>query len=227
MSPIRCSHRADNLSLLVAVAVNSTIVTLSIIGYLAYNSCTMHNNRWYIQVYDSIDNHINEYVAVQLAQCYRMHNLLNITLIGSQQQTGVVDCGLFCIARATDMALGFASIGNDAGICYNQATIRKFFMRCLRHGSLERFPTVSSPNIVISSNNPMSFELICICRLPVCCTDITVICDGCNEMFHSNCVANELENQLQNSDTWFCENCENWIKLRMGKIELTFIFFYF
>ncbi len=169
----------------------------------------LHNNRRYIQVYDSIDNHVNEYVAVQLAQCYRMHNFLNITLIGSQQQTGVVDCGLFCIARATDLALGFASIGNDAGICYNQATMRKFFMRCLRHGSLERFPTVSSPNIVISSNNPMSFELICICRLPVCSTDITVICDGCNEMFHSNCVANELENQLQNSDTWFCQNCAN------------------
>ncbi len=81
---------------------------------------------------------ISSSLATQIAQIYGTGNQgkLVVEISPVQQQEKGVDCGLFAIAFATDLAFGV----NPAAASYDQRAMRKHFLQCLVSQKMEPFP---------------------------------------------------------------------------------------
>ena len=78
-------------------------------------------------------------IEIQLLQLYRPaveHNTLLLCLPSTQQQTGKVDCGLFAVSVAVEVAVG-GCVENT----FMQSSMRGHLVKCLERGKLTPFPT--------------------------------------------------------------------------------------
>jgi hypothetical protein len=60
-----------------------------------------------------------------------------VMVVHVQQQQGTVDCGLFAIAYAVNLASG----KDPAKTKYNQQSMRAFFTHCIKNRHFDTFPT--------------------------------------------------------------------------------------
>ena len=116
-----------------------------------------------------------------------------------QQQHGGVDCGLFAIAFATELAHG----KNPVGVSYAQSAMRDHLLLSLENRKIKHFPRAIKP-ATICIRNIVSIELYCVCKLPE--AGNMVCCDLCNNWYHYHCVG--LQEQEDLPEQWFCQYCK-------------------
>ena len=138
----------------------------------------------YVQVADSLFNDITGSIKVQLAQCYRTliddFGNIEIDIPPVQIQTGSVDCGLFAIVFAYELASGKQVLKE---VYFDQKKMRSHLLSCFENGELTAFPyKPQCPSVNQREHNSVTIET-CQCRLPEE-YDNMVQCDDCRKYFH-------------------------------------------
>eukprot|EP00111_Clytia_hemisphaerica_P013051 TCONS_00038337-protein len=155
-------------------------------------------------VYDSIYSQTDDSLKRQLCQVYKYFiedGNLHVSFPKVLRQKGSTDCGLFCLAYATDIACGVLP-DNE---CYLQDKFRKHLLSCLESNNIERFPrdNIENENAVFKAESTELIPVFCDCQLPA--TNKMVKCYYCNEAFHTGCLAN-TENV--NEEHFECHRCK-------------------
>jgi len=128
-----------------------------------------------------------------------------IDVVRCQLQAGAVDCGLFAVAMALDIAMGVDPFEHD----FIQCGIRSHFVRCIADQHFTPFPRTRQkafggyPRIVSS----VSVEIFCVCRWIE--TDDMAMCDVCKVWYHASCVFIPPEVFEHEELPWKCPTCEN------------------
>ena len=140
-------------------------------------------------------------LQTQIAQIYgpNKHGNVCVEVNPVQQQDGGVDCGLFAIAFATELAYG----NDPVRVSYVQSAMRDHLLLCLEQGKMELFPCSRKP-ATTCIRKIVSFALYCVCKLPE--TGDMVCCDQCNDWYHYHCVGIKEEGDLP--EQWFCKLCK-------------------
>lgn len=154
-----------------------------------------------VHVYDSMYNFTTPETKMQVASilCSAEHRI-TFKVHKIQFQKGTMDCGLFAIAYATDLAFG----NDPASFNYEQGALRTHFVNCISNDELVPFPKE-----VIGYTRPKteSINIYCSCRLPDNYVEKMVKCITCNEWYHKSC--EEIPASVFNNvkKLWKCLKC--------------------
>ncbi|XP_078692602.1 polycystin-1-like protein 2 [Branchiostoma floridae x Branchiostoma belcheri] len=156
-----------------------------------------------VRLYDSIGGDMTTYLQVQLYQTYaafadQERNVLTIILPEVQRQTNVVDCGLFAIAWAVDIAQG----RDVSSIAYDNRKMRSHLKKCLEQGRLTQFPHLTSQRKKVGFTRVSRISLVCRCKQEEGLGRIEA-CRACQRIFHVSC----LPVNPPSDDTWECGDC--------------------
>jgi hypothetical protein len=77
-----------------------------------------------------------------------------------QQQSNGVDCGLYAIAFATEVAFGF----DPSEATFLEEALRSHILKCFQDGKIERFPQQNKSRVVRCKKTKFTFDVYCICR---------------------------------------------------------------
>ncbi len=156
-----------------------------------------------VRLYDSCSTGgLTPSLEEQLVQVYRpaIENCkLMVTLISVQQQDGVTECGVYCIANAYNAALGRSL----SEVTYKKQEMRAHLEQCFEDEKLSPFPPATAP-VQKSTLQHLSIQLHCLCGLPETYDSQMVECEDCQKWFHFRCVG--LKSEPQN---WLCPNCDD------------------
>jgi hypothetical protein len=160
----------------------------------------------YIRVYDSAGStQLTSSMEVQLTDCYKSlisANKLEVELPPVQVQSGAVDCGLFAIAFAYDLAAG----NDPSNVHYDQCKMREHLTKCLESESFAPFPRQPKSKAVRFRKEfeHCEIELFCHCFMPESWDDM-IECDLCGKWFHVKC--ENLSEFPDEEDEWLCSAC--------------------
>ncbi|XP_078681625.1 polycystin-1-like protein 2 [Branchiostoma floridae x Branchiostoma belcheri] len=156
-----------------------------------------------VRLYDSIGADMTTYLQVQLYQTYaafadQERNVLTIILPEVQCQTNVVDCGLFAIAWAVDIAQG----QDVSSIAYDDRKMRSHLKKCLEQGRLTPFPHLTSQRKKVGFTRVSRISLVCRCKQEEGLGRIEA-CRACQRIFHVSC----LPVNPPSDGKWKCGDC--------------------
>jgi ribonuclease HI/exonuclease III len=175
-----------------------------------------------LKVYDSFNNPISRKIRKQLAKIYSSDNKINHTFIRSAKQVpvavrqiGGVDCGLFAIAYAVDLAFG----NDPAKTHYDQREMRDHLKSVLFEQAIKKFPRLP-PASKQAGRRPLEDWQDRKCYSEKCpigyraSTGKALECStkGCPRWSHIKCSGLDLRSQgrLRNpKERWFCPNHSN------------------
>ena len=154
-----------------------------------------------VRVYDSSScKKLTPSMEVQLSECYRTavkDRNLEVEMPSTQIQQGGVDCGLFAIAFACELAFG----NDPSTISYDQSQMRKHLLSCLQKRFFTPFPR-QSKSARFSKGHICCINLFCNCNMPESWDDM-IQCDLCHEWLHMTCEGI----QTTPTDEWLCSVC--------------------
>ena len=110
-------------------------------------------------------------------------NMLYIHVPPVQQQSGIVDCGVFVIAFAVHAALG----ENVGEIEFQQEEMRSHLSKCLWKKTFSPFPKLGERGHRDNYFLCWILELYCNCLMPETYGNM-VECEHCFNWFHQDCV---------------------------------------
>ena len=143
---------------------------------------------------------------LQIAKIYKgrsENNYLKLKIMPVQQQQGVVDCGLFSIAYATEVCSGM----NPVDATFNQKSMRNHLLQCLIAGVMCPFPQITIPHYLElprPTSRTLNIKLYCLCRMPDNYDEEMILCDHCKRWYHYCCVG-VCSKQIPK--TWKCGTC--------------------
>ena len=119
-----------------------------------------------VNIQDSSPNPGNPSSAVENTIAKLVHTeaaMLTIKLIGCDQQNNTRDCGLFAIAKATELTFK----GEPDTVRYANGDILRFHLiECLENRSMSIFPRVRILDPRTKHCLVMKIPLFCTCRMP-------------------------------------------------------------
>ena len=130
-----------------------------------------------IAVYDSLFNDLTESTEKQLAECYRgfidVASQLRIEMCPAQLQKGSVDCGLFAIAYAYELASGNTYLNE---VSFDQSKMRNHLFGCFERGEISPFPrSCGTGALRVNGPNELVIQTFCTCCLPEYGDMVTII----------------------------------------------------
>ena len=121
-----------------------------------------------------------------------------------QQQTNLVDSGLFAIAFATSLV----NAEDPCKVQYDRTLLRSHLKESLMSSNLELFPKAQgSRNLKRCLLKVTSVNVVCVCRMPWEKDTVSAQCDTCGEWYHKQCVPSIPDSILQGNVPWTCEKC--------------------
>ncbi|XP_078679555.1 polycystin-2-like [Branchiostoma floridae x Branchiostoma belcheri] len=155
-----------------------------------------------VRLYDSLGAAMTTSLQIQLYQSYgafadQERNVLTIILPEVQRQKNVVDCGMFAIAWAVDIAEG----RDVSSIAYDDRKMRSHLVMCFKQGRLTRFPHLSSHRKKVGLTRVSRISLVCRCKQEGLGRIET--CRACQRIFHVSC----LPVSPPSDGTWACGDC--------------------
>ena len=154
-------------------------------------------------VYDSKYKKVNSFVEKQIASLLTTsHKEIELYFVNVQMQYGGSDCGLFTIAYATALALGFS----PEHFHFKQEEMRSHLLQCLQDKKMAMFPYDRTLRARKRIKNHYSFRVYCSCRLPQ--FGKMIECSNCKEWFHLGVCIKVPEAALKQNVEWICKNCE-------------------
>ena len=137
-------------------------------------------------------------LILQIAAIFRDDSaILKIHKMGVQQQSGMLDCGLFSIAFAFEICEGRMPIQFDQG------KMRKHLHKCLTYGVLKRFPSTHK-QVPLSKSKVIEIKRYCFCNMPEMYDLNMISCDHCKKWFHFSCAG--INRVIPES--WTCSICQ-------------------
>ena len=108
-----------------------------------------HGNHWIaLSSFNSSDRTVNVYHSLYdtldgdtediIDSLFQPHSM-KLKVLPSQRQEGGRDCGLFSIANVTALAFSL----NPTTITFDQATMRRYLIECIKSAILHHFPPSS------------------------------------------------------------------------------------
>ena len=160
----------------------------------------------YVKVCDSLYDDLAGSTKVQLAQCYQTlideFGRLEVDIPPVQTQTGSVDCGLFAIAFAYELAVGNLPVHE---VRFDQKKMRSHLLSCFEKRELTHFPQARrQPAAQPRQHNNVTIATLCECKLPEE-YDNMILCDLCGKWFHFGCVG--YDTSISISNEWLCRLC--------------------
>ncbi len=130
---------------------------------------------------------------------------VTVDVVGVQTQVGGADCGLFAISMAFDICSGVDPFSQEV----IQERMRDHLVSCLERGDMSSFPKVPRKSMDRRTRiiNSVSVEIFCVCRGVE--EGKMVMCDVCEEWFHSHCVSIPPKVFRNYSPSWTCPTCKS------------------
>ena len=158
-----------------------------------------------IAVYDSLFDDLTESTEKQLAECYRgfidIARQFRVEMCPAQLQKGSVDCGLFAIAYAYELASGNTYLNE---VSFDQSKMRNHLFGCFERGEISPFPRNRETDVLrVNGPNELVIETFCVCCLPEC--GDMVQCDLCDNWYHLPCL--DLGSCPEDDQEWLCDFC--------------------
>ena len=169
-----------------------------------------------VTIFDSLSSYnkkLPKDILKSIAQiCYCQEESLYITHASVQQQRNSLDCGLFAIAFAVDLA-----VENPPSIArYDTSKMRDHLLTCLQLKEFTPFPRCEKR---ASTSRPytLSFNVFCICRGMYFEGDgedpkhFMAMCSNCLEWFHRGCMNIPKKVFLSEKfhEEWKCQKCSS------------------
>ena len=127
---------------------------------------------------------------------------LEVDIPPVQTQTGPVDCGLFAIAFAYELAVGNLPVHE---VRFDQKKMRSHLLSCFEKRELTHFPQARrQPATQPRQHNNVTIATLCECKLPEE-YDNMILCDLCGKWFHFGCVG--YDTSISTSNEWLCRLC--------------------
>ena len=159
-----------------------------------------------VYIYDSLYVCVNQAIKNQIAALLATKKKeIKLKFMDVQIQSGGYDCGLFAIANATALVLGY----EPGRFFFDQTAMRRHLKRCLESGSLSLFPVKKTRRAEGKVKSEDSIELFCNCRMPQLPGVDMIQCSTCSEWFHVNlCVHVPSKAMECTKEEWFCCQCQ-------------------
>lgn len=168
--------------------------------------CTWCNGDEIVRIMDSLGSFmpLGLTTILQVANIYSVppsRQYLRMKKLAVQQQAGVLDCGVFSIAFATEVCMGQSP--EDA--YFNQKLMRRHLRQCLVAGVMCPFPqgVQKSFELPRATSQILSVLVYCHCRMPDVFDSHMVSCDHCKRWYHFSCVG--ISKKAPKS--WKCCSC--------------------
>ena len=114
-------------------------------------------------VYDSLYSGASECVQYQIATLLASpSNHITLKFVDVQMQAGTYDCGVFAVAFATALVLGY----NPGQYFFDQQSMRKHLWNCLQNQRMSMFPVFKERRRKQTVKTTQQIPLHCFCRLP-------------------------------------------------------------
>ena len=140
--------------------------------------------------YDSLfSGRINDFIKQQICALMQTDvDVLKINVTPVQQQTNLVDCGIFAMAFLTYILLD----EDPKTQCFDEKLLRESLLQMLAEHHIRHFPTAEN-NILKCKAKSVSLGLYSSCRQPWFSKDAAVEnkqmteCGSCRKWFHRMC----------------------------------------
>ena len=157
-----------------------------------------------VKVYDTMHQNLTPSLKSIVADLPQTKlKFLTIKYVNVQLQKGGYDCGLLSIASATAICYG----KEPEHLLFDQDQARKHLEAAYEQKVLLPFPAshVRRKPYILQEKLP----IYCSCR-QIDDGRHMIICDGCNEWYHINCIKISPKILEDNSRSWFCQqSCSN------------------
>ena len=121
-----------------------------------------------------------------------------VTIVPMQQQNGTLDCGLFSIAAAFNVAMG----RSISSITFEQSLMRGHLEKCFIAGKFSSFPT-SKSKVKKCPCTVVRINVYCMCQKIKSYDRQMIQCDTCQKWYHFKCVNLSEYDSLH----WHCPRC--------------------
>ncbi|CAH1247231.1 PKD1L3 [Branchiostoma lanceolatum] len=154
-------------------------------------------------LYDSLSVPMTPSLQIQLYQSYaafadQARNTLTVFLPDVQRQKNVLDCGLFAIAWAVDIAEG----QDVSRVVYDNRKMRSHLKTCFKQGNLTPFPRLTGYRKKEGRTKVHQIKLVCHCKQGERLGRMEK-CKACGRIVHVSC----LPVSPPRGGTWVCGDC--------------------
>ena len=164
-----------------------------------------------IYIYDSLLTSISDSIVNTVCSFFkwRATDPLNFDMVNLQRQTNSYDCGVFCVAFATELAYG----GDPAKCSWYLSRMRSHLIQGLENQKLQPFPKMGRRTVRLGARifKSRQITIYCVCRMPNDPQKAMVQCCSCLKWFHIDCCIPDKSVDL--SEKWSCSECSFIMKL--------------
>ena len=164
-----------------------------------------------IYIYDSLLTSISDSIVNTVCSFFkwRATDHLNFDMVNLQRQTNSYDCGVFCVAFATELAYG----GDPAKCSWYLSRMRSHLIQGLENRKLQPFPKMGQRTVRLGARifKSRQITIYCVCRMPNDPQKAMVQCCSCLKWFHIDCCIPDKSVDL--SEKWSCSECSFIMKL--------------
>ena len=155
-----------------------------------------------VYIYDSYYVCVNHAIKNQIAALLAISEKeIKLKFMDIQIQSGGYDCGLFAIANAAVLVLGY----EPGKFFFDQSAMRTHLKSCFESGSISLFPVKKTRRAKGRVKSEDSIEIFCDCRMPqlpgVDMISVLLVMNG----FTLICVFKAME---CTKEEWFCRRCQ-------------------
>ena len=145
----------------------------------------------------------------RLLALYYIHELYKVLIRRFLWIRWIVDCGLFAIAFAYEIASGNRVLKDSN---FDQMKMRVHLLECLENEEITAFPRSRKASKLRQRNHELQvIQTFCTCNMPEAYDDM-IRCDLCDDWFHVKCV--NLSSTPAEDEEWLCLSCVPPKKLR-------------
>ena len=177
-----------------------------LVSNLPYNK---ESNNIYIN--DSLLTSISDSIVNTVCSFFkwRATDHLKFDRVNLQRQTNSYDCGVFCVAFATELAYG----GDPAKCSWYLSRMRSHLIQRLENRKFQPFPKMGRRTVCLGAKifKSRQITIYCVCRIPNDPQKAMVQCCSCLNWFHIDCCIPDKSVDL--SEKWSCSECSFIMKL--------------
>ena len=140
-----------------------------------------------IYIYDSLLTSISDAIVNTVCSFFkwRATDHFNFDMVNLQRQTNSYDCGVFCVAFATELAYG----GDPAKCSWYLSRMRSHLIQGLENRKLQPFPKMGRCTVRLGARifKSRQITIYCVCHMPNDPQKAMVQCCSCLKWLHIDC----------------------------------------
>ena len=158
-----------------------------------------------VQIFDSMHTDLPAMAKAQIATLLTTNKpAIKLQFMDVQKQSGSSDCGLFAIAYATAIVLGYS----PGAFLFDQDKMRAHLYNCFENREMALFPIKRRRRMGSKIKRSRDIQVFCLCRMPELPESNNWIeCCACKEWYHSDTCVKVNPEHLKAHTLWYCPKC--------------------